>query len=117
METTVEIGLSDPTPIAFRNVYGKGDKWVKVKGCEACPDEQRAKCCGNCHFLDKGAKCRWHNTGSVSLSNKSFYCIVTPTPRLNDMKSPCAIVYKCVKGEHIGKFRHVSDKRGVLRDA
>ena len=115
METTIEIALSDPTPLAFRNVYADGDQWDKIKGCESCPDEWRAVCCGNCHFLEKGGKCHWHNTGSVSLSNKPFYCIIKPL--LNDRRKNCAIVYKCVEGEHKGKFRYLVDKRGVFRDA
>ena len=110
--TTVEISLDDPTPIAFRNVYEEGDKWIKVHGCETCPDKQRARCCGNCRSLTKSAKCRLHKTG---LNHKPFFCIVWPTPEPDKMFSPCEIVYKCVRGEHIGKFRHVSDKRGILR--
>jgi len=117
METTVEIKLNDPTPIAFRNVYTSGDVWVKVKGCEACPKDHRAKCCGKCHFLQKGIKCRWHHSGSNVYSEKPFYCIVWPTPEPDKMRSNCALIYKCVKGEHTGKFRYLSDKRGVLRDA
>ncbi len=114
METTVEIALNDPTPIAFRNVYEDGDKWIKAVGCEACPENQRAACCGNCPRLI-GNECEWHIGDRKANSHKPFCCIVKPTPLPDAMQKPCAIVYKCVIGSYKGKYRRVQDRRGVLR--
>lgn len=98
---------SEPTPIAYLDVYDKGDEWVKVQGCEACPLENRIKCCGNCPMLvrDKG-ECRLHYEGNNV--GKPFACIKNPTP--DTSISWCALEFKCIKGKHEGKIRRVKDK-------
>lgn len=114
MSMQVIIDIQKASPIAFLNVYEDGDRWEKIKGCEDCPIENRERCCGNCHWLEKGATCRWQNVGGDGVSHKSLFCITHPLPGPDKMFSPCVIQYKCVKGKYIGKIRRISDKRGIF---
>lgn len=104
------IEVDSPTPIAFLNVFENGDKWVKIKGCEDCPEEWRKKCCGNCPLKsDKG--CSLHLQKPFQ---KPFSCIITPSPYV--CKKNCVLEYRCVEGKNEGKIRRVTDIRNVIKD-
>ena len=115
LETKAIITVENPTPVAFLNVFEPGDEWVKVNNCmDDCPEENRAKCCGNCYWLEKGGVCHWHTGHLKNHSTKPFWCIVHPLP--DDMKTRCPLKYKCTKGTLKGYFRYVKDPKGVLRE-
>jgi hypothetical protein len=106
----VVMAVDDPTPIAFRNLYGPG-LWIKVQGCESCKREDAEKCCGNCpHRMAKG--CDWHfEVGKYK--DKPFRCCIVPVPNIT--VSRCALVYKCVEGRWKNHYRHVCDRNDILR--
>ena len=97
----------DPSPIAFLDVFEDGDRWDKIQGCEVCPEETRAKCCGDCYHLVKGALCRQH-----LVNTKPWGCIIKPNP--NSVKGDCSLEYKCVQGGRKGQIRRVQDRRGIF---
>ena len=105
------VSLEEATPIAFLDVYEKGDYWVKVQGCEKCSLTRRKRCCGKCPMQTHDGKCSWQ-VGD-GRSSKPFFCVIWPTP--DQCKVGCAIVYKCEDGLHKGKFRHVNDRRDIFR--
>lgn len=106
------IPYDESSPIAFINVYEAGDVWIKVKGCEDCPEERRRMCCGNCPMITPDAWCSWQMEKGKS-SSKPLYCVVFPTP--DTCKPNCVIIYKCIKGSHKGKVKHAHDSKGVIR--
>ncbi len=116
--TLVLIDIRNSTPVAYFDVYEDGDRWDKIKGCDSCPEDMKAKCCGSCYHLQEGATCKWQNLVDTrgGISMKSLFCMIYPTPEPDEMHSPCSLQYKCVKGSEkiLGKIRRVSDKRGVL---
>lgn len=98
------IPWNNPSPVGFMNVFEEGDIWVKVKGCEECPDESKAICCINCPSFT-GSGCGYHEGGAYS-TNKPYQCVVKPTP--DQGKSHCILEYLCVKGKYKGKIRHLN---------
>ena len=108
------ISIEDPTPVGFINMFDIGDEWIKIKGCDSCPIEQRIRCCGRCPCIMPNGDCYWQIPEHVKSSRKSFYCIITPLP--TKMNSRCCIEYKCIKGPKKGKIRRVKDKLNVFVD-
>jgi len=107
----VVIGVKDPTPIAYLNVFEEGDIWVKIVGCDECPEEWHLKCCGNCPMSsEKG--CFYHLEERNDGSNKPFHCIINPLP--NIAMSHCCLEFKCVAGTNKDKIRRVRDIRNVI---
>jgi len=100
----------DPSPAAFTSVYEQGDVWVKIRGCEDCPPEVLAKCCGNCP-LASSAGCLLHLLNKRT-SQKPYNCVVKPTPEKT--LSYCVQEFQCVRGTYEGRIRRVRDKRGEL---
>ena len=116
MNTQVIIDIKTASVVAVLNAWEDGDRWDKIIGCDSCPIKDREKCCGNCHWLEKGATCRWQNVGGGGVSKTSLFCITHPLPLPDVMFSPCALEFKCVKGSKkiLDKIRRPRDKRGVL---
>ena len=106
------IPVDDPSPIAFINVFEEGDYWEKIKGCEECPEENKARCCGNCYWFMKGGHCHWQCGHLQTHSSKPFHCITKPIP--SDYKHICVLEFKCIKGSKEGKIRRVRDKKDVF---
>ena len=106
-ELLVVFRPNDPSPIAFLNVYKPGDWWVKVQGCEKCPRH----CCGTCPLASTG-QCYIHLINSGQ--DKPFHCCVAPTPI--DCMPTCVLVWQCVVGENLGKYRWKCDPRDTLRN-
>lgn len=96
------------SPVGYRNVYELGDEWTKIHGCEGCEIQDR--CCGNCPH-NKGQGCPLHATGNKPLDP----CIEFPTP--NTCKPNCLLVFECVKGTNVGKFRHLTDRDKPFRES
>jgi len=95
----------DPTPVAYMNIYETGDVWIKIKGCESCPDESKAQCCKGCAMATpKG--CLLHLTNTQN-SDKPFRCVVNPMP--NKVISRCVIEFLSIAGKHKGKIRKVRE--------
>jgi len=118
--TLVLIDLETSSPIAFLNVVEDDDRWDKIKGCENCPVKLRNQCCPKCSALESDGTCRFQNEANAKgiISGKSLLCITNPTPKLDDMYSPCQQQFKCVEGSSKikGLIRRVEDKRYQLRD-
>lgn len=104
------IPVDDPSPLAYMNVFEEGDIWVKIKGCEECPIEQRAKCCGTCPLF-AGEGCYFHFINPKN-SQKPFKCVVKPNP--SRCKSTCCLEFVSVKGTQKGQIRRIRDKQGVF---
>ena len=103
----------DAEVVGYRNLYDPGDEWLKVKGCENCPEESRRRCCGRCgHRMSKG--CSWHIEKGDYTTGKPFVCVVRPVP--DACKSTCQQEYLCTTGPHAGKTRRTRDKRDFLTD-
>lgn len=97
----------NPSPIAFMDVFEKGDYWKKIKGCDDCQNSKQ--CCTNCKFLlSTGCFLHIDNNGL----NKPLYCIIKPYP--SDQWPYCQQEYKCIKGSNKGKIRRIQDNEGVL---
>lgn len=109
---SVLCALDDPTPIAYFNVYEEGDVWLRIKGCESCPLENRKKCCGNCPMLTPDGNCFWHLESGAG-SSKPFRCVVKPYP--DTCKRFCSLEFRCIQGGKKGKTRKVS-KPGNIYD-
>lgn len=107
----VVIDIDTASPVAFRDLYEDGDEWIKIKGCNNCPKEQRIHCCGNCPCIIPDGNCYWQVNGE-RVTRKSLYCIITPLPI--KMNTRCCIEYKCIKGSKRGKIRRVKDKLDVF---
>jgi len=105
-KTAVVIEVDEPTPVAFLNLFEKGDIWVKAKGCEDCPVENRRRCCNQCPLLiQETGQCMAHlGVGSL---NKPFECVIRPIP--DKCYSWCNLEYKCVQGSNEGKIRKVNE--------
>ena len=105
------VPMTEPSPAGYMNLYEPGDIWLKIKGCEECPAEQRKACCGKCPLVSEyGCFLHIENKGQ----HKPFACIVQPRP---DKHRPnCAIEIKCIKGRYLGLIRRLQDKRNILRD-
>ena len=106
------ITVDSPTPVAFLNVFEQGDVWVKTNSCLDCPEETRAKCCGNCYWLVKGGYCHWQTGHLKHHSCKPYWCVVAPMP--DDLKSNCILEFKCIEGSRKGQIRRVKDKRDTF---
>jgi hypothetical protein len=101
---------TEPTPVAFLNVYSAGDVWLKVRGCEDCPEVR--KCCGSCGLVtDKGCLIQLQTPYGVQ---KPFHCCVSPTP--NDCTSFCQQEFICIEGPQRGRRRRVRDPSGTVID-
>ena len=97
----------NPTTIAYFNLYEDGDVWIKTKGCEGCPWENRQKCCSGCPMLsEKG--CFFH-LQSPKGSNKPFSCVTCPDPHPRNVLSWCQLEFECVKGKHKGQIRKLRE--------
>lgn len=104
------IPISSPSPVAFLNVFEVGDMWFKIKGCEACPLENRIKCCGNCPFILK-------NTGECKLhlevnTQKPFNCVLHPSPDV--CRSLCFLEWQCIQGSRKGQIHRQRDHGDVF---
>ena len=104
----VIINVKDPTPIAYQDVFEEGDEWIRIKGCEDCPIENKKRCCNQCPVLLKEqGLCMLHMGVGFGL-NKPFECIVRPYP--NKTSSWCILEYKCVKGgKNVGKIKKLNE--------
>lgn len=109
METFAIVSVDDPTPVSYLNLYERGDRWEKIKGCKGCKEAE--KCCGNCPMLVKG-KCFYH-LEKRKYSAKPFKCVVAPVPTI--AMSWCQLEYECVEGTMKGKVRRVRDKGNVFK--
>lgn len=111
-EKAVVCAVDDPTPIAYLNVYEEGDIWVKVQGCEACPEENRKKCCGNCPMWGNGG-CFWHLGVNRRGSSKPWTCVVKPCP--DTSWEWCSLEFRCVRGSRKGQIRRVREPKSPPR--
>jgi hypothetical protein len=110
-EKAVVILYDKPKPIAFLNVYDEGDVWIKTKGCEDCPEDSRAYCCGNCKmFLKDNGECRLHIDDDGR--QKPFRCVIDPSPEI--CHAWCSLEFECIVGPKKGKIRKVKDIRDVF---
>jgi len=96
--------VDDPSPVAFINVYDEGDVWVKIQGCEKCPEAERIKCCGTCPCVLADGRCYWHahNPHGHNGGMKPFHCIQNPL--LTNCRSRCCIEYKCIEGPNVRPY-------------
>ena len=98
--------IDKPETVAYLDVYEVGDEWVKVKGCEGCPNIKI--CCGDCPMLtSKGCFFHIENTNS-----KPFRCVVQPTPET--CLKWCQLEFECIRGTHKGKIRRIKDTGNVF---
>lgn len=109
---TVVCSMDSPEALAYTSLYEEGDVWVKIKGCEGCPEESQKKCCGACPMVSEMG-CYFHLMKPNNSTQKPFGCIAHPHPI--GARSYCQLEFKCVKGRNLGKVRCVRDKRGELR--
>jgi hypothetical protein len=99
--------------VGYRNLYDPGDEWVKICGCEECPEESQRRCCGKCgHRMAKG--CSWHVEKGDLTTGKPFVCVVRPLP--SHAHSFCQQEYRCVEGRYFGRIRRARDRRDLLRE-
>lgn len=110
---TVICSMDDPEALGYTSLYEKGDVWIKIRGCEDCPEESRIKCCGQCP-MSSDMGCYFHLMNPSSHSQKPFGCISHPHPKF--ARSYCCLEFKCIRGSNEGKIRRVRDKHGVLID-
>jgi len=109
-QLSVVISVSDPSSIAFLNVYEEGDIWIKIEGCEKCSYENRTQCCGSCPMnTEKG--CFFHLDKRSNI-NKPFYCIASPTPK--DCIGYCSQKFKCLQGKYRDKIRKISKPSDIF---
>lgn len=104
--------VDEPSAIAYTSLYEEGDVWIKIRGCEDCPSENIAKCCGTCPMVTE-AGCYFHLLRPKN-SMKPYSCVAHPYPTF--ARSWCMLEFRCVRGDNLGKIRCVRDKNGVLRD-
>lgn len=108
-EKAVVCLVNDPIPIAYLNVYEKGDIWIKIKGCDNCSYKNMKKCCGNCPMLtEKG--CFYH-LEEGKFSSKPYNCVISPLP--NTVHSYCQLEFKCISGSKKEQIRKIN-KPGFL---
>lgn len=104
--------MGDPVAVAYTSLYEEGDVWIKIRGCEQCPEESQEKCCRQCPLhSEKG--CYFHLMKPNNSTQKPFGCVANPDPI--GTRSYCQLEFECVKGSNFGKVRCVRDKRGALR--
>ena len=99
-EKAVICSLESPVALGYINVFEEGDEWIKVKGCDGCPNTKL--CCGNCPMLIDD-KCYMHLENTMK---KPFRCVIYPPP--DTTLSWCQLEYKCVKGKHEGKIKRLN---------
>ena len=117
MRMKMECYIDDPSAIAYEDVYEKGDRWEKIRGCHECPPENRDKCCNNCGMYSTLKGCYWHieREGRDNRSSKKpFYCITKHYP--SAAVSYCSLEFKCVRGSRLGKIRRVKDRGDVFQE-
>ena len=97
------IPVDDPSPIAFINVFEKGDVWVKTRECAQC-----GGCCGNDCAMLLDNKCRLHMERRNDGTAKPFHCIIAPKP--HTCKTYCTLEFTCIAGTNVGKVIRVRDR-------
>ena len=102
------IDIDSQSSIGFRNVYEDGDEWIKIRGCDSCPEETRKKCCIKCPSLSGDGLCLEH----YNQKGKPLYCVTNPTIKM--CVKHCSLTYMCTKGSNLGKIRRVKDNINVL---
>ncbi len=101
--------VENPSPILYVNIYGEGDVWIKVKGCEGCKEHK--KCCGNCPLsIDLG--CAYHLGANKKGSKKPFFCIYFPIP--DNCLSWCQLEFKCIVGKYKNKIRKIKKHGNIF---
>jgi hypothetical protein len=109
----VIFNLDNPSPVAYMNIYEESDIWIKTQGCEACPEENRMKCCNNCGMFSERKGCVWHVTRNLDTTNKPWNCMVKPYP---DAAMPfCALEFTSISGRHKGAIRRVKDRGDIFQ--
>lgn len=111
---SVLIDVENATTIAYYNVFEEGDIWLKIKGCETCPEERRIKCCNQCPCVTPDGKCMWQLKREAHKTRKPFYCIIYPT--LEMCVGDCNLEYVCVEGSKKGKIRRLKDGRKTFQE-
>jgi hypothetical protein len=102
----VILDVKDPTPIAYLDVYEDGDRWERIRGCDECPEEWRAKCCKGCMAYVPAVGCMMHGT-----KTKPFVCVVVPAP--STCRRNCVLEFICTTGSKEGWARRVADSGDV----
>jgi len=103
--------VEDPSPIAFLNVYEKGDVWIKTESCEGCTDRGRELCCRGCPMVTE-LGCFLHLPKSSRGSKKPFGCVTIPSPE--KCMSYCNLQFTSVRGSKKGKIRKVSNPGNIF---
>ncbi len=97
------IPVDSCSPVAYENVFEEGDRWERVRGCAACPVEERAHCCGGCKmFIAETGDCQLHDARD---RRKPLYCVVQPLP--TSTNSRCSLEFHCVRGSRRGTLRRL----------
>lgn len=96
----------NPNPIAYLNVYEKGDVWLKLNSCFDCLEEHRQKCCKDCPMYTPQG-CFLHLWPFPACSNKPYRCVVYPPP--DKTISKCALQFECIYGKNKGKIKKVRE--------
>jgi hypothetical protein len=91
------------SPVAYINVFEKGDMWVKTQNCNKCSIEGRKICCGTCPFALKEG-CMVH---IQSPRQKPFLCVMEPSP--DKTRSYCALEFECVEGSRKGVTKKICE--------
>lgn len=100
------VSADEPVVYAYQDVFEEGDEWVKIQGCEACPIENRKRCCNQCPlFLEDNGLCMIH-MGLCSIQ-KPYQCVVRPRP--NICLSWCHLEFKCTKGKNEGAIIKIKE--------
>jgi hypothetical protein len=112
--TTTEacVSFSEPVVKGFTDLYYVGDRWRRVRGCEACSNESIVQCCGQCVHLTEDLRCSMQK--AFGKSNKPYACVVNPDPR--ECRGECQLEFVCTGGPLVGKVRRARDVRDVLRN-
>ena len=107
-EKLVLCSIEGQTPVAYFNVYEEGDVWLKTQGCEACPPENRRRCCNQCPmYSDKGCFLHLNNSDT-----KPFRCVVYPVPEVT--LSWCSQEFKCISGVNKNKIKRVNKPNNIF---
>lgn len=101
--------LDNPVPLVYFNIYEKGDIWVKIQGCEKCPEKKRKACCAGCPlWTEKG--CFYHLTPKGS--HKPYNCVVSPDP--SSVLGGCCIEFLCIRGGQKDQIRRCCDGPNIF---
>lgn len=93
-----------PEPIAYINVFEKGDVWIKIKGCRDCKNKNM--CCSGCPiFIDE--KCLYQIGNNNVQSKKPYHCVVAPSPK--DTYDWCDMEFKCICGKYKDKIKKIKE--------